>query len=444
MLIRLLPLFFLVFFVQLHAQNTTNSPYSSYGFGEKGGIDHAVFTGLGNSMITYFDSTVLNFYNPATYNTLGTGQPLFSLGINTKLSLYAQSTSTELKTISIVDHFSMAFKIKEHFGLAFGLKPFARKGYSMTEKFALGADSVKYSYIGTGGTNQVFIGLSTNLIKYKSHTLSVGSNISYLFGASTNERRSQLTDESIGGVDWKSIRMNSLYYEFGAYFRETINKKHHFTLAAVIEPSQNLKATQDEYLFYGVVGDPEAYDTLFSQVGEEGKIHLPTATTLGFNYNFWFNSNRKNNSIRNSELGIHFSYSTTDWTKFSSTFINSSSLFASTKLSFGLQYTPEREFLENAVTSTFLEKIHYRLGYYQNSLPYSFEGEQLKDVGATIGFGIPILAQQSLSSINFGFSMGKRETSAANSFNEKYLGINFGIVLAPSNFDRWFRKRKLD
>lgn len=51
------------------AQNTNNSPFSSYGLGEIGGQEHATFVGIGNSNITYFDSTTLNYFNPATYNT---------------------------------------------------------------------------------------------------------------------------------------------------------------------------------------------------------------------------------------------------------------------------------------------------------------------------------------------------------------------------------------
>jgi len=40
------------------SQNTSTSPYSSYGFGERDGLDHAIFAGLGNTTITYFDCLV--------------------------------------------------------------------------------------------------------------------------------------------------------------------------------------------------------------------------------------------------------------------------------------------------------------------------------------------------------------------------------------------------
>ena len=447
MRINIITILFICFAASSFAQPSTSSPFSSYGFGEREGNDNAIFTGIGNSTITYFDSTVLNLNNPATYNTMAEGQPLFSIAVNSRLSYYEQNGTKQFKGTAMVDHFAMGFTIKKHFGLTFGLKPYARKGYSLSDRIAVGQDSLIYTYLGTGGINQVFIGLSSNIIKLKNTTLSVGTNLSYLFGTSTNERRSQLVDASPtdGGIDWHSTRITALHYELGAYFRHTLKQNHHFTLAAVIEPAQKLKARQDEYLFYGVVGNPLAYDTLYASPDQKGTINMPTASTLGFNYIFWFNSmKKKNNSTRNSELALHINYSTTDWTKFTSSFDKSSSLLASNKLTFGLQFVPERKFLENAVSSNFFEKMRYRIGYYQGMLPYSYSGQQLKDFGGTLGFGIPIVSQNSLSSINFGFSYGKRQTTAENSFNEEYVGINFGIILAPSNYDRWFRKKKLD
>lgn len=448
MRIKFLTVLFVVIVAQLTAQNTSNSPYSSYGFGEKGGIEHAAFTGLGNSTITYFDSTIVNYYNPSTYNTLGEGQPIFSLGITSRLSFYEQNAITEFKPSAFIEHFVMAFTLKKHFGLAFGLKPFSRKGYAITERIAVGteSDSIEYQYLGKGGTNEVFMGLSTNLIKYKTATLSVGANLGYLFGASTNERTSRMYTEntSNGGVDYKTIQMNSFHYELGLYYKQTLKENHDLTFASVIEPSQKLNGTYNEYLFQGIVGNPNSYDTLYASEGQEGNIQLAATVSTGLNYNVKFKDSKKDNSLRNSELGIHINYSTTDWTRFSSTFDPNSNLLATNKLTFGIQYTPEYKFLENSANAKFIERVRYRAGYYQYTLPYAFNGDQVKDFGTTFGFGIPILGQQSLSSVNIGVSLGKRGTGDTNALNEKYIGINFGVSLAPSNFDRWFRKRKLD
>lgn len=443
---NLLTLFFAFVFIQLNAQNTINSPFSSFGFGEKGGIDNPVFTGLGNSSITYFDSTLVNFYNPASYNTLGLGQPLFSIGISSRLSFYEQNSVSLFKSAVFVEHFAMAFTLKKHFGLAFGLKPFSRKGYEMYERVAAGSDSLLYSYLGSGGSSEVFLGLSSNIVKFKNTTLSVGANIGYLFGSSTNERRSQLIGSSTGhgGVEWKSIRMNSLHYEIGTYFKHTFKENHDIKLAIVMEPGQSLNGSLDEYLFQGLVGNPNTYDTLYVSENQKGQIQLAPTLTLGINYNYRFKDAKKNNNERNSEIGFHFNYSLTDWTRFSSSFNPSANLLATNKLTIGIQYIPEHNFYLPSTNTNFFEKARYRVGYYQYTLPYSLEGEQLQDFGTTFGLGLPIFGQNSLSSVNLGVSFGKRQTSAPNSLNEKYVGINFGVTLAPSNFDRWFKKRKLD
>lgn len=428
------------------AQVTTQSPYSSYGFGEKGGLDHATFTGIGNNTLTYFDSTVLNMYNPSTYNTLGKGQPLFSLGVTSRLSFMNENGTKKFASTAFIEHFAMAFTLKKHFGLAFGLKPFARKGYSIEERVAVGSDSLKYSYLGTGGPNQVFLGLSSNLVKMKGTTLSVGGNLSYLFGSATNERRSQLIalNNLPGGVDWNSIRFSTMHYEFGAYFQQVLLNKHTFTLTGVIEPNQELQVKKDEYLFYGTLGNPSAYDTLYASRDQVGTINLPSTVSLGFAYKLWFTDARANNSLRNSELSIHAGFSTTDWTTFSTSFDGEQGMLSSSKLTLGVQYIPERQFYDNQTSSSFLEKVRYRAGYYSSMLPYSLNGNQVKDQGITLGFGIPILAQRSLSSVNFGFSAGEIGTGIEGAFNEQYIGINFGITLAPSIFERWFVKRKLD
>ena len=107
------------------SQTTVNSIYSSAGLGEEGGGDHVVGVGIGNNTITMADSTTLNFYNPATYNTLATGLPLFSLGLSTRLSNYSEGNNTSFGSSTSIQHFALGFKIKKRFGLAFGLKPYS-------------------------------------------------------------------------------------------------------------------------------------------------------------------------------------------------------------------------------------------------------------------------------------------------------------------------------
>jgi hypothetical protein len=87
--------------------------------------------------------------------------------------------------------------------------------------------------------------------------------------------------------------------------------------------------------------------------------------------------------------------------------------------------------------------MKYRIGAYQFTLPYVTLGEQVTDFGTTFGFGIPVIVQNSLSSINLGVTIGSRGVTNSQAFKEKYYGINIGVSIAPGN-DKWFIKRKLN
>jgi hypothetical protein len=64
--------------------------------------------------------------------------------------------------------------------------------------------------------------------------------------------------------------------------------------------------------------------------------------------------------------------------------------------------------------------------------------------GFTLGLGIPIASQRSLSSINISCLIGSRTNNSSDALKEKYVSINFGVNIAPAIYDRWFRKGKID
>lgn len=430
------------------SQNTSTSPYSSYGFGEREGLDHAIFAGIGNTKITYFDSTTLNFFNPASYNTIAKGQPIFSTGISSRLSLYKEgNTSNFLKAI-LLNHFSMALSFAKHFGLAIGLKPFSRRGYEFFTKELLVTDSIQHTYLGSGSTNEAFLGISSNLFKFKNSQLAIGGNVGYVFGTLTNERRSNLIGSTSGGIDQKTLKINAFHYEIGMYYKQEINRKNSLTISAVVEPSQVFNSYQQTNLFNSKFIDNSLYyNKLDSTDFIKGTIKIAPSSTIGLNYSFKFRDIKKETQIRNSEISFHSSFNKTNWSSYRSTFSNveSNPNYKNTdKLTIGIQYIPEVSFLGQVGTTNFFETIRYRVGYYQYSLPIIVNGLSITDIGTTIGFGLPIRIQKSLSSVNLGFTYGKRSNGVKTALNEQYYGINLSVIFAPANFERWFVKRKLD
>lgn len=429
-------------------QNLTNSPFSYYGIGEIGGLEHATINGVGNSTTTYFDSTVLNYFNPASYNTLSTGQPLFSTGISTRLSTYEENGLSNKDYIAGFNHFAMAFPIRKHFGLAFGLKPFSRKGYEIQDAEAVGTDSIYYTYLGDGGINEAFLGVSSNIFKFQNSRLAVGANFGYLFGESSSIRRSSLNGATNGGSNERYMRVKSFHYDLGMYFTQNITNNSTITLAASIDPSQKFNATFDDGLYYRYYSsdfNTFIYDTL-SYTSGEGTITSASTYNLGLNYKLMLTPDSTNNRRLNSEFAFHLNYGSTDWSTFNRSFGNDSAAYLSTtRFTFGIQYTPEVKIVGSSSTkSKFYEKIKYRAGYYNYTLPYVSEGTQVVDQGFTVGFGIPVITQRSNSSVNLGFSMGNRGNELNTGINESYYGIQFGITIAPGSQERWFRKTKLN
>lgn len=447
---RILFSFFLIISNINFAQVTNTSPYSYYGLGENEGIDQAVFGSLGQSTISYFDSTVLNTYNPATYNTLGKGQPLFSTGLSSRLSFYNQGSVSSFQKSVVINHLAFGMSLGKHFGVAAGLRPYTRRGYHFYSKDLVGTDSIKHIYEGSGSTNEVFIGFSSDILKLNNLRVAIGGNLGYLFNVVTNSRISHLigSDSAKGGISEKYTELKAVRYQFGMYMQQKINPNHNYAVSVVLEPQQDLFAYQSENLFFATdINNRSTYSLLSATGLVAGHYKTAPSITLGINYSILFKDSKKENKIRNSELSFHINMNTTDWSVFSSTFENVATNFGwmkTSKSTFGIQYIPETLNSEKSVRSNFLEKTKYRVGMYQYSLPYTQNALEINDKGLTLGFGFPLLAQRSLSYINFGMNFGSRGTSDKNLLSEKYMGIQIGISFAPASFERWFVKRKLD
>jgi hypothetical protein len=191
------------------------------------------------------------------------------------------------------------------------------------------------------------------------------------------------------------------------------------------------------------INTPAIYDTIsFTQT--TGNIEVLNSYEVGLKYQFFFRDVKRKSNTRRPNLTLFASYK--NWNGINSNFENTSNwqVQKSDKWSVGLSYSPETKLFENVATLKLFEKLSYRFGVYRMQFPFSSNGSNFIDRGTTFGIGIPILAQMSLSSLNFAFVLGQKSTESTSSLKENYLGFKFGMVFSPSAFEKWFRKRKLD
>ena len=428
------------------AQVTSSHPLSSYGIGDYNAGSNAITSALGNVNSVWIDSTNINFFNPSSYSRLSKGNTLMSLSLDSRFSFYQQADVSEFKTSTMFDHFSLAFKATKRSGFAFGLKPYSNVGYEFSQSLFTGIDSVRYTYAGRGNLQDAYAGFAYAPISSSRSNLSFGANVSYLFGFVSNERKSELlnAETNPGGLSLDLTRLSSFHYQLGAHYEQRIAQRHLLLVGFTVDPEQDFNGSIENSLYTSAnINAPSIYDTVFSN-STQGSIKALTSYEIGLKYKFFFKETKRKATTRRPNITIAASFSASQGIE--SNFGDSKDweIGPSNCWSFGLSYSPETRLFENVATLKLLEKLNYRFGFFQRTLPVSVDGLEYLDRGTTFGIGIPILAQMSLSSLNLAFVLGEKGTGVESDLREQYIGFKFGMVFSPSNFEKWFRKRKLD
>ena len=429
-----------------YAQVNTSHPLSSYGIGEYNSGVNAITGALGNVNSVWIDSTNVNFFNPSSYSRLSKGNTLLSLSLDSRFSFYQQQGLTEFKTSTMFEHFSLAFKASKRTGFAFGLKPYSNVGYEFSQTVFTGLDSIRYTYNGRGNLQDAYLGFAFAPLATKNTHLSLGANVSYLFGFVSNERKSELVGEDTnpGGLSTDLTRLSAFHYELGAHLEQRIGKRQSLLVGFTMNPEQGFNASIENNLYSSAnIDAPSIYDTVFTSV-RSGLVRVLTSYEVGLKYKFYFKETKRKATTRRPNLTLAFAYKVNQGIRSEFNASEDWTVDPSNMLSFGMSYSPETRLFENVATLKMLEKLNYRVGYYQRALPFTANGQNYFDRGTTFGIGIPILAQMSLSSLNLAFVLGEKGTSAESELTEQYIGFKFGMVFSPSNFEKWFRKRKLD
>jgi hypothetical protein len=427
------------------AQSITAEPASFYGLGEMSSKGHGIFDALGKNAINVFDSTMVNHYNPATYNRLSKGATLYTVSINSRQSWYSNATAQQFAATPMVEQFTLGFKIRKQMGLSFGLRPFSARGYQISQTQFTGLDSIRYNYTGKGAIQDLYAGYSVGLIEKPNTKLAIGANASYLFGTLVNERSSELLTgaSAAGGIERNSLVMRSFYTEIGTYFMQQIGKNHAFSLSAVYQPQLTLGGTYQRELYStATLGTPGSYDTILNS-SQSFSAKLAQSTQFGMSYAWKLPKYKRQTRELHPQLQLFASYSLFGALNQDQNLLTGFNQNDYNRMSFGLQFQPEYEVLENVATLKGFEKLSYRVGYYQQTLPYTNGGLTYQEQGLTVGFGMPLLAQVSLSSLNVGLTFGQR-TIASGIWKEQFIGARVSLIMAPSNFEKWFRKRQLD
>lgn len=468
------------------AQKGTQSPYSSFGLGERNYDGYAVFSSMGGVSLANIDSNLVNSTNPASYAYIARNLPIFQIGMNGRFSTFSTDTeSTEQRHFGL-NQFQMGLPVRKNWGIGIGIKPYSFSGYTITD-YTIEEDSdttMQSVNEGSGGVRIANLGLSyrplnfkdtatvykkitikdttTNkdstyrlAIKgYKKHNMSVGISANYLFGTSQRIRSTEFIPSTLIVYNARvtnGLRVSGLSAELG------INYNYNFVsgkvnrsigIGATYSPATEVRAFQDTYAF-SYVGSfyrgqaVQLRDTIQLIQDDEGVVIKPEAIGVGFQYQFSPYGSKSNLRVG---VDLRMERWSTFYTKFSDV-ENSGGLKDRTSIGIGFQRAPTLNTLMGR--KNFFSRLTYRFGfnYAQTELLVKNnlnEEIALDNYGMSFGLSIPVRPGVSNTNLNFGGSLGNLGTTENGIIQERYLGMYVGISISPERSNRWFVKRKFN
>ena len=158
---------------------STMTPYSKYGYGILGDNATGTQRAMGGVGYAMQNGRQINAKNPASYVAMDSLTFLWDIGLDLTTVWAKEPGGSSKSTGGGLDYITMQFPITKYLAGSAGLMPYTSVGYSFGSDITYGAEA----RTGTGGINQLYLGLSGQPFK----GFSVGANVYYLFGNLVND-----------------------------------------------------------------------------------------------------------------------------------------------------------------------------------------------------------------------------------------------------------------
>ncbi len=403
---RIIGIIFLLTVSSLHlVAQTNNSPYSIFGIGDIDDNYYNRTSGMANTGIAYRSDRFLINNNPASFSALSNQVFFGELGMKGAIVNYygsgvnpANNQSSDITFKRLV----IATKISKHWGTSAGLLPYSSQNYEFNTPLIIqgtNSELVNQYYQGNGGVNKVYF---ANAYDFFNH-LSVGVNLSYLFGS----LEQKLIYQDASGAELLSqnttVSMTNFYVDYGLQFYTNIGKKWNFSLGATFSNKTNLDPISNVVVL--------ASDS--TQLLNEGSLLPVSVTQLPRSYGVGIAISR------NHTFTLLADYKYQNWSSLGYSFYNYA-LQDSKRFSLGFELSRNKKAYNTVIETKFLQA-----GFYYNASYINAYGQQITDVGGTLGLGVN--SKRTLLSYMISLQYGVKGKNTLQLIQEKYINLNLTI-----------------
>ena len=389
------------------AQQGTASPYSFYGIGDakfKGTLENRSMGGVSVEQ----DSIHLNIDNPSSYASLKL--TTFTVGGTFASSTLKTNDESAKAQRTTFDYLAVGIPMGK-FGAAFGLVPLSTVGYKILNDNSATEGATSSQFQGKGGVNKVFFGLGYKI----KPNWNIGADVQYNFGKITTTSIEAITGVQNSTSETNTSELSGVNFNIGTMYQAKITKKLNVYTSLSYTFASTLNSNSTRVISVSTDPDPITVDPV------DTNLKLPNKVTIGAGIGEarkWlvgttmaFQGNGEFANYYNTSEDVHYE-------KYA-------------KYAIGGYYIPNYTSF-----SSYMSRITYRAGLKYEKVGLVINNESIKDVGMSLGAGVPIPG--SLSNVNFGIEFGKRGTVSSGLVQENYFNFSLGF----SFNDRWFVKNK--
>lgn len=390
------------------AENGMNSPYTRFGFGQLAGLETGTSKSMGGTGIGVHNINQINMLNPASYAAVDTLTFLLDVGASLSNTNIAEGGVKMNARNTTFDYLAMQFRLLPRLGFTLGMTPFSNIGYDFSNTETIINDeedlvTTTTTYCGNGGLRQITAGLGYSPFK----GLSIGANLSYIYGEMYHYVYSQYSDINISTYTKQyQAEITTYSANFGMQYQASMGKSR-ITLGATYRPGHSID--DEAYIIQTI----SANDTIGTS-----QMSLPTEYGAGVSYTY---DNRltiaADYCIQQYSMVDFFGTKGTD----------------RTRASIGVEYIPELH------TRKLFQRARYRAGLHYATAHYTIDGQQgPTEYGATIGIGLPIMnAWSGKSIVNISAQAVHIRPNMPGLITENALRLNIGLSFNETWFNKW-------
>lgn len=411
------------------AQSGTNSPYSQYGLGVLSDQSTGFNRGMNGVAIAMHDGNQVNYLNPASYSQMDSLTFIFDVGASLQVTNFSEGGKKINANNADFEYAVMGFRAAKGLGMSIGILPFSNIGYNYynTTKIS-GSNTTTHTetYSGTGGVRQLYFGIG--YMPFKG--LSIGANISYLWGDYTRIMSSTYSDANVKTLSRVYYAEPSSYrLDAGLQYTAKIGKKDNVTIGGTYTYGHKLAGAVGMYDISS--GQDGIVDTTSTSLSNS--LFIPTSYGAGIS---WYHGSRLH-------IGVDYLYQ--QWSKQTYPDLRNQNgrpelVLVNDALMDRQKFTLGAEFVNNATSRSYLDRVHFRAGVSYATPYIKINGKDgPKELAASFGIGLPIMNSWNNRSI-LNISGQWAHTSAPGLITENTFRINIGITFN----ERWFAKWKME